>query len=729
MPNNTFDPLRIYYYPVLREAAFEDFTPFQGFSPGWVDLIWAGSLLSILPADISEPSMERAEIWPQRISGTRFVNILPIDINSLEQVEDMSELGFFTVLISSETETNLRVKKILKDQKKDIYHISVSDDQTGYEFDFDHLKNHFIKVLQARKSELNQERFEFAEKSLRRWKDPEWSPSNHEELGHNIFIPNQLALERCGLTTEKDRWMGSSEAEYTKEVIKSAKCVSQLRDKIGAYDYHRIHLPTPEIILTEPSIGRQYYKTMPPRSTTDDVAIFKAMRRFQTQRGLHQSISKSDLDVFIKSKNAQSLVNIRQQELAIYTMGISLRASSDCSAVLRMSPGVNHVYGKLKTYASNIRTSKPEARRKTKRLFNSIQNDLVKYVGLERINYIKERRGRLKIVSDAPLEWLPIDGLPLSLRYDCSRINTTPGNLMMGTLLETSRMVLEPNALKHILIISAFDKDDPLRNMMKIAIDTFLEGKKHELKVDFVKVSTISEFIDAVNNFTGSILVFDGHGSDNAFYPVSHLIIGGEKIDIWSLRRKIRVPPIVMLSACDTHSLDGTTHATVANGFLMLGARTVLATFLPIEGRSAATFIARILYRIDAYLDIVMDIGWRALSWNEVVTGMLRMQFQSEIFDHVFGPLSSEERRKKDVFDLQARGNQIINFGDVDWYEQVLTIIAEHTSIPYENILKKAETALARSETIRYVQLGNPETIIIARNDLVESVMKADESS
>src|SRR5882762_1222185 len=37
----------------------------------------------------------------------------------------------------------------------------------------------------------------------------------------------------------------------------------------------------------------------------------------------------------------------------------------------------------------------------------------------------------ITVISDAPLEWLRIDGLPLMIRHEMSRICTTPGNLML----------------------------------------------------------------------------------------------------------------------------------------------------------------------------------------------------------------------------------------------------------------------------------------------------------
>ena len=88
--------------------------------------------------------------------------------------------------------------------------------------------------------------------------------------------------------------------------------------------------------------------------------------------------------------------------------------------------------------------------------------------------------------------------------------------------------------------------------------------------------------VEALNNFQGVLAVFDGHGSHAPGQPgLLHLM--DNPIDVWQLRNRVlRPPPIVVLSACDTHAADRN-HATAGNGFLSLGSRAVLSTVFPIE--------------------------------------------------------------------------------------------------------------------------------------------------
>lgn len=214
-----------------------------------------------------------------------------------------------------------------------------------------------------------------------------------------------------------------------------------------------------------------------------------------------------------------------------------------------------------------------------------------------------------------------------------------------------------------------------------------------------------------MNSFDGYIMIFDGHGADNANEPVGKLIIGKEAIDVWELRGQVRTPPIVILSACDTHGIDASSQATVGNGFLFLGARTVVATLLPVGGRASAIFIGRLVYRLVDFLPTALNARRRALNWTEVVAGMLRMLLASEVLDGLVGPAAPIEAPRGQ---LQLKANIDINAREDDnWFDNLLSNIAEHNKQEVSAVASKARAIIARAEAIRYVQLGNPETILI----------------
>jgi len=140
-------------------------------------------------------------------------------------------------------------------------------------------------------------------------------------------------------------------------------------------------------------------------------------RRLQSQKGLHNEDTVENIKALQASREAQLLIPMRQTELETFTLGVGLHAAQTCAGVVRLSPGVNHVFPALAAYAGSVRSEKFSSSLKARRLFRKIQNDLSNVVGKERLEFIDNVGGPIKIVSDAPIEWLPIRNLPLSLRY------------------------------------------------------------------------------------------------------------------------------------------------------------------------------------------------------------------------------------------------------------------------------------------------------------------------
>jgi hypothetical protein len=61
------DPLKIYYFVVLRSENPKDATFFQGFSTSWQHLHWALHRLATVPADVLEKSYALDDVIAQRM--------------------------------------------------------------------------------------------------------------------------------------------------------------------------------------------------------------------------------------------------------------------------------------------------------------------------------------------------------------------------------------------------------------------------------------------------------------------------------------------------------------------------------------------------------------------------------------------------------------------------------------------------------------------------------------
>jgi hypothetical protein len=707
------DPLKIYYIVLLPEVPLEAMSPFQGFQLGWRQVDWALGVLTLLPADILEIEGPLYPLISQRMGGARHLSWSPLWITALEKLTAI-DLGLFVVLFSGTDEIARRAEQWRSLQEFEVLHVSASNTPGllhPSKLSTSVIVSHCRTVLKAEGSRLDESRRETAAAAIANWRERESIPIDLKGWGHDVVTPNQMSLVRSNrLLQDGEPFVGKSEAEYNEIILQSAKAVFQVREQAGIRPFHLMWLIHPEVYLAEPALFRHAYRRVGP-GRIGDRAAKQVMRLFQTQTGFLAQATTELPKALQSSSLAGDLVAIRMSELRTFALGVGLAAAQTGSAVLRMSPGVNRVFPALSAFARSVRSEKYEHRHKAFRLYQNIQDQLSEAVGKEKLTFIEEEvNGPIKIVADAPLEWLPVGNLPLLIRHECSRINATPGNLLMGLLAQREVITVLPEVLQDVLIVSAFDPADSLRNMLSQALEILRPRWEGKVKVRFQRVQTVRQFIESLNGFEGAILIFDGHGIYDDGNGIGKLAIGKEQVDVWSLRGQVRAPPIVILSACDTHGLDSPSHATVGNGFLFLGATTVVASLLPLGGANSAEFIARFVHRLADFIPAALSVQNRVLNWAGLVSGMQRMFLASETLNALVGPPDVEGSPRQT---LQLQANVHINSYEPDWFDKLLAGIAEHRNEELGDVARRAARAIAVSEAIRYIQLGHPESILI----------------
>jgi hypothetical protein len=332
----------------------------------------------------------------------------------------------------------------------------------------------------------------------------------------------------------------------------------------------------------------------------------------------------------------------------------------------------------------------------------------------EFFDVIRRSQSGIRIISDAPLEWLDVDGLPLSLRYNVSRIPTTPGNFQVSELISHRRLRLKPSAFEEVLVINALNESDPIFSFLTKALETYDPILRNKISLKQVQVTSERDFIEAINNFGGALMIFDGHGSHDPDEP-AYLWLGDQKVDVWALRGKIkRMPPVILLSACDTHAIDRN-HATAATGFLALGAVTVLGTLFPIPAFDAALFICRLLHRIVEYVPAVIGGFDRAITWSEIASGMLRMTLLSDYLRR----LTAAGLIDKDTYlKVHEDGNLSINGGSLTPFEDVIEAL-KAKGVPESQLRAEFRIAIATSLATSYIQIGRPEVLVFDTQERV----------
>lgn len=706
----------IFYCFIIEDTDPYKTSPFQGFSPGLISLQWPLELLKNLPADALEPALPHKATLARRIGGNGGWSWAPLLLKELGKIS-IAQTAPFWVIFSSTKAIAKAVTLWIESQNIHPLHVSPKPWKgtiPGDALDAEVVRRHIKTTLQTVLKQNATLDGNLIDQACAKWKNKTYVDAKFVKRGHNCTLPNHMVLETVGVRfLESEPLLGQTTEEYVSAIQETVDAIDRIRQDIGDVPGYRLTPPQPGLILTAPALYRHAYKGDLKISLADDSVDFqivnKVMRFIQKQKTFQWSIENEELERLLASENAKAIIRMRQSELGIHTVAVGLRAASTLAAVIRLPPAVNRTANAVHQIATHTRMAKAAYPQKLARLFSVVQAALSDAVGPDFLQTISEAKDGIKLVTDAPLEWLPIGPLPLGLKFDCSRITATPGNLMVAELAQSGLLRLKSEAFNDILVISAFRDEDPLKRLIPATLDATEPKWRDKLTIRFAAVNNEAEFCNALNSYDGGILIFDGHGSHEEITGMGALSIGDDSINVWSLRGRVRVPPVVILSACDTQAVDRS-HVTTANGFLAAGAYTVLGTLLPIDARHAAVFLGRLLLRLSDFISTAIKTRGRAIQWSEIAGGMLRMQLLTDLLH----PYAAQKLLNQETFEhIHLQGNLAINSGHPNWFESVVGQTAEHLSLPPDQVTGQFQTLVPFSDTIRYVQTGNPETILV----------------
>jgi hypothetical protein len=526
--------------------------------------------------------------------------------------------------------------------------------------------------------------------------------------GHNGTIPNELLLMSVGGTFDgAQEPVVGEDATYLSRILQVADEAAIVRHAVPAGKISGSIPLLPTVILASPGMYRHASKARPKKGQGHS-PFFRTLRKLQQQRtyGLHFD-NEAEAKEIMNDPKSQQLLHMRTLEQIAFTNALAIRSASYLCPVLRLSPAVNHTRSALVRLSDCMRSRNPSPR-KVSRLTTELGQALHEAVPPEFVDRIDMPHVGVKLVSDAPLEFLPIRDLPLFLRHITSRIPVTPGNQAFLELLPHEQVQISTEKFSETLVIRSFRDDDPLRTDFETAVKSYPRSDGSALPVRFVDVRTKRELEQAFNAFDGALVVFDGHGHHKRHQDVGELQLVDESVNVWNLRAKVRVPPIVFLCACDTHAFDRS-HVTPGAGLLACGCRTVISTVLPVESNIAAMLGARLLFRIYEYLPRVTNELRQSVRWDNVFAMMQRMMYVTELVMSMPTRAGRDEGWRQAVL---ARATLTIHT-KYDWYEIVRDDISQSSGLSTDEIETRRKDKLSFPESLKYVQLGNPESIII----------------
>ncbi len=715
---------------VVHRASF-----FQGFGQSLLENSSVIQGIATLPGDIYELSAAgRESLVARRMSGIAPVRWYGQSPRAIRFAPNPAQVPFNLVFLPpSESPDDYRQWAASSPTRPTIVAQSGGDLSFG-DITLEGLQQHFLSACERISNEVDQSSIERARSAIRQWKAPPIRQLGYQLGGHNTIAPNAAVL---GVAGYEDFIHGRFSVPkpgniqpYIDQIVRTTNTILEERDNQGKRYANRIYPLTPDLNLFAPCIYPHVFESAPPSDWTRENKNYlrTTLGALKNQPGYGFELTETQIATLFGKDFAANigtvrpdfnpLLSVRAQENFLSTAVMSVVAASEFSAVVRLPNDVNRAAGVVRSFAEHYRSDNPKPRTRLES-FRKVQTRLGEAVPDQLVELIKRSTTGIRIVADAHIEWLDIEGLPLVIRNDCSRVPVTPGNLFIDQLSARPLLHLTPESFSEILVLSALKRDDPISRIFEIAFNQFEEQWRGRLKLNFAEVSSKADLVAALNGFSGNVVVFDGHGSHEKD-RAGKLHLQDEEIDVWQLRdENVRIPPIVILSACDTHAVDRN-HATTANGFMLLGARTVLASVFPLNAMSAAIFIARLIYRIAEYIPAAIRMREQAITWSEVVSGMIRMQLLTDLLLQL---LRKKQITEQDYREVHMAGNMAINSFEPAPFETVLTKL-EELGKSKDQLRYELELAISQSSAISYLQIGRPETIIIDDAKRVEEQLR-----
>ncbi|MGA0613343.1 CHAT domain-containing protein [Paracoccus sp. KR1-242] len=711
---------KIFYLIPVEDGSPPEASPMQGFAPSLMRHARLITSISTLPSDIWELTPERQNI---RLS-LKMAGLSPImwagqSKRALTRIITPPHFPFVVLLIG-DAHNIQDYQPWIQAHTFPLVVVAPKGGTLSYEdLSINGLRNSFLKVCDALKGQVKDHELIAAQEAISNWTDIENREFEPKIGGHNAFTPALSALYTAGykdiqngpFTDLKD---GITPYVRTLDIL--TESILNERAKIGLREANRAFPPTPELNLFSPSIYPHFQSTsIMGHGLNDEFKrdLLATRRMLKNQSGYSFILTSDRQKKALLGKDHKGnprpnmFFRIRSEELTLGTAVVSILAASEFSATIRLPNSVNKTAGDVRQFSQHYH-AKIMNDRKRRAAFSKVQKAITDSIPAEFLTYVEKSQTGIRLISDAHLEWANIRGLPLCVQKNVTKIPVTPGNLFISQVSPQPHENYCVSDFKEVLVLSALAENDPIEGMFGAAISAFEPHFGKRVKVRTERVRDEQSLREALNSFEGPMVIFDGHGShDDDKAAALHLI--DEAIDIWKLRSNTpRIPPIVLLSACSTHAADRN-HATTANGFLAIGARTVLASAFPIDARDASAFVARLLYRIAEFVPVVNDREKRSVSWMEVMGGMIKMQLLTDFCRRL---LKKEILDEESYTKFHLLGNMAINTHHPWPYEAVLDALVE-IGLDRSKMLYELKSAAASSTAISYIQLGRPETILI----------------
>jgi hypothetical protein len=375
-----------------------------------------------------------------------------------------------------------------------------------------------------------------------------------------------------------------------------------------------------------------------------------------------------------------------------------LHASFRNSPCLRLPMLGNDINKELSFVSPKINEKLVSA--KNRKAVGKVMTDVGKIIdehclSKEARNTFKALDRQLVAISDLPVEWMPIDDIPLSFSHDVCRIPLTHvHSTLMHYALNTfgsPATAIPEDVIKHTLVV--YGSNDENFSLYQNECDKL----KDKLGFHTARCNSVQEFVHAVKEFGPYLLVIDTHGNTDLKQHQTYIMMGEERLYPADIAKYEIKTKLVFLSACNTAPTYNMVN-TIANAFFEMGAASVVSSYMPIEVSESSTLYLRLLRQLS-----VAQTAGIFRNWLGFVSDLLRTSF-------LFSAYSKYESRVNSCCDKKNI--------DILKYRILIKSFANRRSIFYN--LRSGKTVDGAKVSIDNIIPHYLMYSILGRADLVE---------
>lgn len=248
----------------------------------------------------------------------------------------------------------------------------------------------------------------------------------------------------------------------------------------------------------------------------------------------------------------------------------------------------------------------------------------------ETVDFIKEDCSQIVAMSDLPIEWMMIDGVPLGFSHDVCRLPETPVQNLLSLYVESkfTPFVIPKDVLRRTLVVYGNNEK------VFVAMQEAVEDLKKNLGFQTRRCLSKKAFFEAVKEVDPLLLIIDTHGGVDPKTHQSYLMMGNDVLTGEDVIRNGIHARLVFLSACNTFTTYNTV-STIAGAFFEAGAMAVTTSYMPLEIIPATTLYCRLLNNLSRAAKKSIHRNWLSFMSHLLRTSYIHapMQNHSEMMN------------------------------------------------------------------------------------------------